>query len=430
MNDRPEITTDEIKTATVDELYSVDYEAIDIDLTDTLTWTLDTNASSWLTINSNTGVLSGTPELDDIGTYWINVTVSDGKGGSDWQYFNIKVKLVNMNPVITTDDVKTAEIGKEYSVDYEATDDRTPVVSLIWSMKTNASWLSFESGTGVLSGTPQTSDVGSYWVKITVGDGEGGFANTNFTIRIAKPPNTEPELSNGKMSPSTGDTDTKFTFSVRYEDDDGDPPQDIKVVIDGVEKDMTLASGDPADGVYEFEMKLAEGPHDYYFIADDGIDDAEPGDTSTPVDDTTAASTPEIKKAEPKKGTDDQTMMYIGIVMVIIIIVLLLAFMFLRGRGAGEGGNELEAGKPGAPKIVGPVDEDELEGEEVEEGEPGEEVEEFEEEEYPYEGVSEPSGYEDMEVGEVPEDELAAEMERGVKARGYLIRERRQDGYH
>jgi hypothetical protein len=68
----------------------VTYRATDVDPTsDVLTWILATNAS-WLSIDAGTGILSGTPASS--GTFWVNVTVSDGNGGVDWSYFNLTVQ--------------------------------------------------------------------------------------------------------------------------------------------------------------------------------------------------------------------------------------------------------------------------------------------------------------------------------------------------
>ncbi|MCK5559560.1 MAG: putative Ig domain-containing protein, partial [Thermoplasmata archaeon] len=176
VNDRPIITTEALLTASADKLYNVDYNATDIDSPlSKQTWSLTTNASSWLTISSTTGVLSGTPTISDIGWYNVNVTVDDGDGGLDWREFILTVVLGNTPPSITTIDVVSATANELYQVDYEAVDDRTPIDKLMWSLDTDAGWLSFDTTTGVLTGTPKLSDVGEYSVKVSVSDGEGGF---------------------------------------------------------------------------------------------------------------------------------------------------------------------------------------------------------------------------------------------------------------
>ena len=71
-------------------LYLVDYDAVDPDVGDVLTWGLVTDAG-FLGIDSSSGVLSGTPLNVDIGTYFVNVSVSDGNGGVDFSNFTLTV---------------------------------------------------------------------------------------------------------------------------------------------------------------------------------------------------------------------------------------------------------------------------------------------------------------------------------------------------
>ena len=66
----------------------------------------------------------------------------------------------NDPPIITTTDVVSATVEVLYEVDYAAIDDRTHFNQLSWALKTNASWLSIEINTGILSGTHAPSDLG------------------------------------------------------------------------------------------------------------------------------------------------------------------------------------------------------------------------------------------------------------------------------
>jgi len=45
-------------------------------------------------------------------------------------------------------------------------------------------WLSFDEGTLAFSGTPQNADVGDYLIKVAVDDGQGGTAETTFTLSV------------------------------------------------------------------------------------------------------------------------------------------------------------------------------------------------------------------------------------------------------
>jgi len=92
--------------------------------------------------------------------------------------------------------------------------------------------------------------------------------------------NNPPKLSNGSCTPTTGNTQTDFTYSVDYYDVDQDPPQVARVYIDGSPFDMTLSSGSPFDGTYTYTTTLlASYNHTYYFYFADGK-----GGTTTLVD--------------------------------------------------------------------------------------------------------------------------------------------------
>lgn len=98
VNDPPVITTLDVNVSIQDTLYSVNYEATDIDPTnDLLNWSLLTNAP-FLSINHTTGVLSGRPANDDVSIYWVNVSVNDGNGGGDRTNFTLTVLNKNDPP--------------------------------------------------------------------------------------------------------------------------------------------------------------------------------------------------------------------------------------------------------------------------------------------------------------------------------------------
>jgi hypothetical protein len=181
-NTPPIITTADNKTADEDSEYSVVYEADDL-LGDTLNWSLWTDADGWLTINSKTGLLSGTPDNSDVGSWNVNVTVSDINGSIDFRNFTLLVG--NVAPAITIADNTTAEEDNLYSVDYASDDDGQGTVTWSISYTDTNSWLTINESTGVLSGTPDNSDVGSWIVNITVNDGNGGNAHSNFSLEVS-----------------------------------------------------------------------------------------------------------------------------------------------------------------------------------------------------------------------------------------------------
>jgi hypothetical protein len=317
VNDPPVIITENKLLATTGQLYEVDYEATDIDNNlSKLTWSLETNAT-WLFINRTSGILSGIPPHSGVGWYHVNVSVSDVDNGIDWQYFTLNTIKGNEPPVIITTDLEVITVNQLYYVDYDCIDDRTDQSLVIWLLESNATWLSIDKNSGILTGTPTSSDVGSYWINISVFDSNGGVDFHYFTLTVLPEPppkNYKPRLTNPDLSPHKGDTGTEFIFTVYYLDSDSDPPIFIKVVIDGIEHDMDpVPGGKSYNGQYKYATKLKEGEHKYYFTASDGV---------------TNVTTAEFTTTSIKKGESSSIEMGFLALIVVIIIVVVLIIMF------------------------------------------------------------------------------------------------------
>ncbi|MCL6465255.1 MAG: hypothetical protein K6T77_00700 [candidate division WOR-3 bacterium] len=78
-----------------------------------------------------------------------------------------------------------------------------------------------------------------------------------------------PVLSNGGVHEDYITGTNMYTFTVDYLDKDGKNPQAVRVVIDGIPRDMALLQGTPAAGVYYYKTTLPPGNHVYYFAAID-----------------------------------------------------------------------------------------------------------------------------------------------------------------
>jgi DNA-directed RNA polymerase subunit RPC12/RpoP len=264
-NDAPMIMTLDVITATEDTPYSVDYDSSD-DANGPVLWSLETDAA-WLDIDPTTGVLSGNPDNGDVGTYQVNVTVDDLKGGTDMASFTLTVN--NVPPTITTGDIALATEDTMYYNEYDSDDDGQGTVT--WSMTTDATWLNFDTGTGELDGTPGNGDVGTYWVNITVDDGNGGLDSHNFSLDVQNT-NDGPEITSTPLTSAT--EEVQYSYDVDATDDDLIHGDSLTFSLDTSPAGMTI---DPGTGMINWTPANSQADSDYIVLVN--VSDGEAYDT-------------------------------------------------------------------------------------------------------------------------------------------------------
>jgi hypothetical protein len=293
-----------------------------------------------------------TPTNDDVGKHNITLTVSDGNSEDQITAF-FNVENVNDPPKITKVNSVTPPTNKIVDLTSEAIEDNSNYSIVIKAQDIDLDVSSSETLTwrqanpsitsGVNINTDPTSKSttigvdgktlgnGIFDLNITVTDREELSDYVVVKIKVALiSENKRPELTNGKMAPSSGDTDTDFTFSVHYYDADGDAPDSIKVVIDGTSHNMVLKSGEiPTNGVYELTTKLSDGTHTYSFEANDGINPSSQSQAETTSAITPSGGTGNGEKDDDKEGETDWTI-YIVLIVVVIIILIVLFLVVMR----------------------------------------------------------------------------------------------------
>jgi alpha-glucosidase len=183
-----------------------------------LTWTASTNVT-FLTHDTLNKSWRGTPKNEDVGTYWMNLTVKDGEGGSDQLNLSIEVIDTNDNPVITSGIPHEALEETNYIFVFTAKDPDPGNDTLKWNMKTDASFLIMDGDTGVMKGLPDDPDVGNHSVSVFVSDGRGGTDKLNFTL-IVKPVNDPPLIEKTYLPDIFEDDPFVFQFNPIDPDDD------------------------------------------------------------------------------------------------------------------------------------------------------------------------------------------------------------------
>ena len=227
VNNEPTITSGTPpSTVPEDSEYSftVVAEDVDVDAGDALTYGI-TTGPSWLTIDPLTGELGGTPDNDDVETTRVVVTVSDQRGGSAEQAFELEVENVNDAPTISGTPPRPSQ-DSPYAF--------TPVVvdvdvihgdTLTYTMTGNPDWLRIDSGTGELSGTPRGPDVGTTTgIVIRVTDASGSSAELTFDLEVT-PPNRAPVVAAPFDDPQVlyvGDGTQRINLADHFIDPDGD----------------------------------------------------------------------------------------------------------------------------------------------------------------------------------------------------------------
>jgi hypothetical protein len=198
VNTPPTISGTPATTATVGGAYSFQSSASDAD-GDALTFSIS-NRPTWAVFNAATGRLFGTPGAGNVGTYSnIVIRVSDSKTTTALSAFSITVGVTNSPPQISGTPATAATVGAAYSFQPNGTDGNGD--TLTYSIASRPAWASFNSSNGRLSGTPRSTDAGTYSnIRISVSDGAASAQLPPFSITVTAA-NSPPTIS-GKPSTS------------------------------------------------------------------------------------------------------------------------------------------------------------------------------------------------------------------------------------
>lgn len=180
------------------EVYEFTPTVVDVD-DDQLTFSIQ-NKPNWTSFNPKTGKLRGTPQGTNVGLYSnIKISVADSINGSvSLPPFNVEVIDKNSAPTISGTPKTRITVDKRYSFSPSSSDiDGDP---LSFSVLSLPQWLSFNSDTGALQGTPTTNEIGIYEsIEIRVSDGTEEVALSSFDITVTAE-NIAPIANNSNVS--------------------------------------------------------------------------------------------------------------------------------------------------------------------------------------------------------------------------------------
>ena len=195
VNADPTFSSDAVTNATQGLAYSYTVTTNDID-EDNVTLEATTKPD-WLSFSN--GVLSGTPGNSDVGNNSVEITASDGKGGTATQSFTIVVANANDAPTVSNTilDVVVNEDAANEIIDLNGRFTDLDNDNLTFSATSNNEDLVTVSVLGTeLTLDFQLHQHGSTTIEVTADDNEGGTVTTNFTVTVI----SQPDATTGSVT--------------------------------------------------------------------------------------------------------------------------------------------------------------------------------------------------------------------------------------
>ncbi|UCE90243.1 MAG: cadherin domain-containing protein, partial [Pseudomonadota bacterium] len=236
-NDAPVITSGAAPSIEENTTAVTNVTATDEDVADTLSYAITGGAdAAQFGIDAVTGALSfnaapdfeAPADADANNVYQVQVTVSDGSGGTAVQTINVTVTNANDAPVITSGNAASVAENTTAVATVTATDQDLDTLNFAISGGADAGLFTIDPTTGALSfgAAPDFEnplDAGAnnmYDVQVTVSDGNGGTAVQNIVVTVTNG-NDAPLITSGAAV--TVAENTTAVSTVTGSDPDGDP---------------------------------------------------------------------------------------------------------------------------------------------------------------------------------------------------------------
>jgi Putative Ig domain len=142
---------------------------------------------AWATFNTSTGHLGGTPSTANVGTDSnVRIGVTDGLYNAYLPAFTLKVSAATSTadkPVISGTPPTSVTAGSTYKFQPTAKDPDGKALS--FSVKNKPSWASFSISSGLLDGTPTSSQSGTYGnIIVSASNGQYSSALPAFSVTV------------------------------------------------------------------------------------------------------------------------------------------------------------------------------------------------------------------------------------------------------
>ncbi len=156
-----------------------------------------------VSFNATTGVLSGTPQTGTGGSYTLTISADNGVTPVATETFTL---IVNEVPQITSANGTTFTVGT--SGTFQVTANGYPA-STFTESGTLPNGVTFNSSTGVLTGTPLVNTTGIYTLQFTPKNSAGTGLTQTFTLIVDQPP----AITSGNTATFTEGTFASFNVT-------------------------------------------------------------------------------------------------------------------------------------------------------------------------------------------------------------------------
>ncbi len=146
-----------------------------------------------MAVDPSTGIVVWTPTAAQLGSQNVILRVTDSQGGVDLQSFQVLVFGSDVPPTITSTPLGPAVAGSAY--EYDVIAQSASSEALTYALNNPPMGMAIDPKTGVLTWTPDASQVGTAAVDVVVTDSGGGSADQSFQLQVvASAPDVPPVI--------------------------------------------------------------------------------------------------------------------------------------------------------------------------------------------------------------------------------------------
>ncbi|MCP5209601.1 MAG: tandem-95 repeat protein [Hahellaceae bacterium] len=282
-NDAPVINKLPLASILVGVPYADKVTAQDFD-GDTLAYSA-VNLPTWLTLNSSTGALSGTPAKADVGVASITFIVSDGIYDVE-KSLELTVASGNSLPEFVALESLLASVGTPFSYKVSAVDADGDELS--YTAEGFPGSFVFDGASGTLTGTPSAADAGSFVVVFAVSDGvDTAIRSVDLVVRAE---NQAPVIVS--QAPVSAGPGVAYSYQLSATDADNDALSYAAVSLPSwlsFNPETRTLSGTPTSsdvGAQNVTLAVSDGfvSVNQTFLLNVSLDNEAPIITSTPND--------------------------------------------------------------------------------------------------------------------------------------------------